>query len=449
MRSYQVQGIFMPNKLTVDANANQRLDILRCPLRSPDGGSIVGGEGKELYRLFGSKTTSGKVSVDIMRGSGNNSKTLVSFSIPWNTRRIGFLLSLPPMASQLDAWKGHIPNSNIPPSIANIDHLHVCVPATSQYPTKKVLPMFMEFISHNLLLGDYGDYDKGQRSRIKRAYLLSPIMCILYYCTHPLSPLMCHVYSRVSHWLFDPLSHLHLLSPHHPHSSPSPPLIHHSPSRPHSSHTPVYIFDLALTTHNELISHNALISHDFSGAEHIYFPVPFGWGSYEMNTFVAVFQSYINEGKLSIIGQAWDGLEKFPSVLGIEIIRHNLKLIQIQTCLYYTKGGSSVSFSLSFLLLPSLPLTLSSFSPYPLLLLLSPRSHHFCLVCQLSSLRMLINLMTYLTCLPHTHFCISYTSYLPPISTHINTHTNTPCSPIHLYSYSPILSLCSYSLPFD
>ena len=74
------------------------------------------------------------------------------------------------------------------------------------------------------------------------------------------------------------------------------------------------------------------------GAEHIYFPVPFGWGTYEMNTFVAVFQTYINEGKLSIIGQAWDGLEKFPSVLGIEMLRHNLKLIQIQTCLYYTKG---------------------------------------------------------------------------------------------------------------
>ena len=152
MASYQVQGIFMPNKLTVDANANQRLDILRCPL---SGGSAGSAGGKELYRLFGSKTTPGRVSVDIIRGSGNSSTTLVSFSIPWNTRRTGFLLSIPPVASQLDAWKGHVPNSNLPPSIANIDHLHVCVPATSQYPTKKVLPMFMEFISHNVLLGEY------------------------------------------------------------------------------------------------------------------------------------------------------------------------------------------------------------------------------------------------------------------------------------------------------
>lgn len=80
------------------------------------------------------------------------------------------------------------------------------------------------------------------------------------------------------------------------------------------------------------------LSIDLPGADHIHFPVPFGWGSQDMNTFVSVFQSYINEGKLSIIGQAWDGLSKFPSVLGIELLRHNLKLIQIQTCLYYAKG---------------------------------------------------------------------------------------------------------------
>ena len=153
--SYQVQGIFMPNKLTVDANANQRLDILRCPLRNPHGSITGGNEGQELYRLFGSKNTVGHVSVDIIRGVGNSSTTLVSFSIPWKTRRTGFLLLIPPIASQLDAWKGHVLDSNIPPSITTIDHLHVCVPATSQYPTKKVLPMFMEFISHNVLLGTY------------------------------------------------------------------------------------------------------------------------------------------------------------------------------------------------------------------------------------------------------------------------------------------------------
>ena len=83
----------------------------------------------------------------------------------------------------------------------------------------------------------------------------------------------------------------------------------------------------------EFVSHHVLL-----GADHVYFPVPFGWGSRDMNAFAAVFQSYVEEGRLTLMSHAWDGLDKFPSVHGMELVKHNLKLYQIAMCLYATKG---------------------------------------------------------------------------------------------------------------
>ena len=210
--TYTVQGTFMPNRLTVDANANQRVDVLRCPLSNPEA----------LYREYASADSTAELTVDIIRGN----VTLISFTVPWGRRKTGFLLSTPRSASRLDPWKGASRTSAAPPGEENEDLVHVCVPATNQHPYKTVLPMFMEFISHHLLLG----------------------------------------------------------------------------------------------------------------ADHIYFPVPFGWGSRDLNAFTSVFQSYVDEGKLTLMAHAWDGLEKFPSVHGMELVKHNLKLLQIATCLYATKG---------------------------------------------------------------------------------------------------------------
>ena len=82
---YTVQGVFMPNKLTVDNNANQRMDILRCPVQNA----------QEAYALFATGTTTTHMSVDILRYN----QTLISFTIPWAQRKTGYLLTTPPSAS--------------------------------------------------------------------------------------------------------------------------------------------------------------------------------------------------------------------------------------------------------------------------------------------------------------------------------------------------------------
>ena len=67
------------------------------------------------------------------------------------------LVSNPKAASALDAWKGinnsyKNKNNHIPEPNKN-DKLHICVPLTSQFPSRKVLPIYLEFVSHHLLIG--------------------------------------------------------------------------------------------------------------------------------------------------------------------------------------------------------------------------------------------------------------------------------------------------------
>ena len=90
--AYTVQGAFMPNRLTVDVNANQRVDVFRCPLSDSEA----------AYKEFASADSTATLAVDIIRGN----TTLISFAVPWGRRKTGFLLSVPPAASRLDPWKG-------------------------------------------------------------------------------------------------------------------------------------------------------------------------------------------------------------------------------------------------------------------------------------------------------------------------------------------------------
>ena len=80
----------MPNRLTIDSNANRRLDILRCPM-----------EHSAHAYLFLARSPQEEVFVEILRGS----VSLINFTIPWSTRRTGYLLSSPSDASRLDPWK--------------------------------------------------------------------------------------------------------------------------------------------------------------------------------------------------------------------------------------------------------------------------------------------------------------------------------------------------------
>ena len=135
---YIVAGEFMPNRLTSDPNANGLLDILRCPME----------DSEKAHEFINSNQS---LSVEIIRGN----ISILSYHVPWRSRRTGFLLSVPKAASFLDSWKGSdsLTNNEKVPNREKMDKLHICVPATSQAPTKDSLPVYLEFISHHLLIG--------------------------------------------------------------------------------------------------------------------------------------------------------------------------------------------------------------------------------------------------------------------------------------------------------
>jgi hypothetical protein len=135
--SYTVPGYFMPNELAQNSNDNRKLDILRCPIVDP----------QTAYSDFAGSL--GSLYVEIIRGN----KTIVSFAVPWSTRKTGFLLSTPPAASALNTWKGYNMIEKTIPTKEKIDKLHICVPSFERYPSKRMLPVLLEFISHHLLIG--------------------------------------------------------------------------------------------------------------------------------------------------------------------------------------------------------------------------------------------------------------------------------------------------------
>ena len=135
---YTVTGIFMPNRLTADPLANRLLDILRCPLM----------ESQAAYRSFAN--SNGSIYTEIIRGN----TTIASFAVPWKSRQTGFLLSRSKAATTVDAWRGHeLTMDDRSSEVSAIDKLHICIPFSSQEPTRSTLPMYLEFVSHHLLLG--------------------------------------------------------------------------------------------------------------------------------------------------------------------------------------------------------------------------------------------------------------------------------------------------------
>lgn len=136
-KSYTVPGVFLPNRLTSDPNANRLIDMLRCPIQ----------DSLSAFHEFAQSNES--ISVHIIRGN----KSISAFSVPWRTRKTGFLLSNSKAGSQLDAWKGHERTMGDKPSTVGVDKLHIIVPCSSQEPVRTILPMYLEFVSHHLLLG--------------------------------------------------------------------------------------------------------------------------------------------------------------------------------------------------------------------------------------------------------------------------------------------------------
>ena len=136
---YTVLGIFMPNRLTADPGANRVLDILRCPMRNSDS----------AFRKFSNSNSS--LTVEILKG--NNS--VFVFHVPWKDRKTGYLMSTSKAASQINTWKGHtsVLNKQKPHEVDKIDKLHICVPYSDRELTRMEWPMYLEFVSHHLLIG--------------------------------------------------------------------------------------------------------------------------------------------------------------------------------------------------------------------------------------------------------------------------------------------------------
>ena len=126
----------MPNRLTSQPAANRLLDILRCPLRdSWEAFNKYAHTNEELY-------------VDIVRGNS----TIMTFSVPWKSRKTGFLVANSLTGSQLDGWSNQCDYATSS-SITPLDLVHVCVPGSDKEPNRSELPLYLEFISHHLLIG--------------------------------------------------------------------------------------------------------------------------------------------------------------------------------------------------------------------------------------------------------------------------------------------------------
>jgi hypothetical protein len=143
-KKYRVPGLFVANELTPDVNANKRLDILRCKIS----------DSKLAYlHLAG---TDESLSVEIFRGN----TSLVRYSIPWKTRRVGFMLSSPSNSTRLDPWKGfqrqnqsdETLHETLPGAVGG-DMIHMCVPGFESPISKTTLAMYSEFLEHHFTIG--------------------------------------------------------------------------------------------------------------------------------------------------------------------------------------------------------------------------------------------------------------------------------------------------------
>ena len=133
---YIVEGSFVPNSATPDSNANKRLDILRCKMENTESAYM---------NLAG---TSQEMRIEILRGDFS----LLSFRIPWGSRKTGYMLDEPSdqIVTKIDPWKGF--NKSTPGNWTH-DRLYMCVPGWADSPSKATLPIFLEWIQHHLLMG--------------------------------------------------------------------------------------------------------------------------------------------------------------------------------------------------------------------------------------------------------------------------------------------------------
>jgi len=224
---YLVEGDFVPNRLTPDIGANRRLDTFRCRMHNT----------REAYLKLARSSAS--VQVEIFR----ESQSLISFIVSWGTRTNGKMLDHAPVganppglgpasastitavtsASKLDPWAGFDPLS---PGKWKRDVIHLCVPGIESPPSRKNLPIYLEFLQHHINMG----------------------------------------------------------------------------------------------------------------ATHIHLTALFTWKSIHMARLLRVLKSYIDDGLVSVTSHATDGADYLYSVEGLSWMRDNIKINQVNMCVYLAKG---------------------------------------------------------------------------------------------------------------
>lgn len=130
---YEVQGFFLPNRVSNDQNANRRLDILRCEMQDTVQAHL------KLAR------TDEVVSVEIMR----HGAVMVKFAVSWRSRSGGKTIWTSENSTRVDMWEGF--NASAPLN-RTYNKMHLCVPGLDSVPTIKTLPIYLEFVQHHLLL---------------------------------------------------------------------------------------------------------------------------------------------------------------------------------------------------------------------------------------------------------------------------------------------------------
>jgi hypothetical protein len=171
---YTVPGVFLPNRLTNDNNANRLQDIMRCPMM----------DSVEAFRNYSRSNES--VTVSVIRGED----VISTFTVPWSSRRTGHLQATPKAASRLDAWKGHYSTINEAVALTvndPIDLLHICIPGSQRKANKIALPMILEYLSHHLLIGaghitlplslPWGSPDMNRFIEVLQSFIQEGIRC--------------------------------------------------------------------------------------------------------------------------------------------------------------------------------------------------------------------------------------------------------------------------------
>lgn len=140
----EVKGSFVPNRLTMDSNANRRLDILRCPF-PPAVISLI---------QINSKSN---LHVEIHRRTLNGTQALIRFLIPFETGRTGlFFSSLAKAAgtSQSVSYPSQRVSTNVSGSNdAQQPVIHLCLPAVRRLISRETVGPLLEFVAHHLHIG--------------------------------------------------------------------------------------------------------------------------------------------------------------------------------------------------------------------------------------------------------------------------------------------------------